>query len=81
MELRTELLAVSCVGDFISCQPRSLLKFNISNIIHDIEENAILSSLGDCIIHIFWIDRQSLYKKIFHVLIKISILLVILSFI
>lgn len=36
MELRTELLAVSCVGDFISCQVRILLKFgNISNIIYD----------------------------------------------
>lgn len=47
MELRTELLAVSCVGDFISCQPRLLEFNNISNIIHDAENNAILLSLDD----------------------------------
>lgn len=56
MELRTELLAVSCVGDFISCQPR-LLKFNnISNIIHDTENNAVLSSLGDHV-YLKWIAK------------------------
>lgn len=69
MELRTELLAVSCVGDFISCQPRSLLKFNFSHIVHNTEKNAILLSLGD---YMFEIAKaiSFYYQKILRILIK-----------
>lgn len=70
MELRTELLAVSCVGDFISCQPRSLLKFNnISNIIHEHRKNAIVIARRSYIFE--WIAKVITHQKIFRVLTKI----------
>lgn len=59
MELRTELLAVSCVGDFISCQPRILLRFkNISNTIHDIEKKCNFVIVRRS--YILGMDRQKL---------------------
>lgn len=43
IELRTELLAVSCVGDFISCHARILLRFgNNSNTVYDNEKESRL---------------------------------------
>lgn len=81
MELRTELLAVSCVGDFISCQPRILLKFNnISNIIQ-VQKKMLLSSLDE---HIYLNEspKSLLSKNILRIdKNNIYITFIILSFI